>query len=204
VGRGRRARPVDSDERAGSPPAQPAQGRAGYDAAGAADGVAGSPTADEVREMELLGMLPTLLSWAVYLSGYPMPSQPPGIAFVTHSFLVERVCAGRECNAVGWYNDERVLYIDERYRDAEDSFALSLVVHELTHYLQHLSGRYDSHSCVDSLTREREAYTVQNNFLITAQVSANIVYPGPTACKYATNTDVTLTAYGRHGGTRGE
>ena len=48
-------------------------------------------------------------------------------------------------------------------------------MHELTHYLQHLSGRFDSHSCGDSLVREREAYGVQNEYRVTAQASVEII-----------------------------
>lgn len=154
--------------------------------------------------MVLESLLPILLSWAVHFSHYPMPAQLPAVSFVPHAFFVERVCGGRECNAVGWYNDERVLYLDEKYRDADDSFATSLVVHELTHYLQHLSGRYDSHSCTDSLFREREAYAVQNEYLVTAQGSADIIYPSPKACRYAAREQVALAAHGSESTRSGE
>ena len=101
--------------------------------------------------MNIQTVLPVLLSWASHLSGYPVPDQPPTVRFEPHGFFVEHVCSGRECNAVGWYNDRRVIYIDEKYRDDDDGFASSLLVHELTHYLQHQSGKFDSHSCDDSL-----------------------------------------------------
>jgi hypothetical protein len=147
--------------------------------------------------MDLQSLLPILLSWAVYFSDYPMPPAAPEVRFEPHAFFVQHVCAGKECNAVGWYNDDLVIYIDESYRNADGSFATSLIVHELTHYLQHLSGRFDSHSCADSLRREREAYGVQNNYLVTAQGSFDIIHPAPTACSYAAADDVKLTAYGK-------
>ena len=147
--------------------------------------------------MDVQTLLPVLLSWAAHLSHYPMPDEMPQVEFEPHAFFVQRVCAGRECNAVGWYNDEHIIYIDEKYRLDDDSFATSLVVHELTHYLQHLSGRFDSHSCADSLQREREAYEVQNDYIVSGQGSFDIVHPGPTACQYAAQDDVALTAYGK-------
>ena len=147
--------------------------------------------------MDLQALLPILMSWAVYFSDYPMPAQPPTVQFAPHEFFVENVCAGKECNAVGWYNDENIIYIDEKYRNADGSFATSLIVHELTHYLQHLSGRYDSFSCKDSLVREREAYGVQNEYLLTAQGTFDIIHPAPTTCSYAARDDVKLTAYGQ-------
>jgi hypothetical protein len=128
--------------------------------------------------MDVPTLLPVLLSWAAHLSHYPMPEEMPQIVFEPHAFFVERVCAGKECNAVGWYNDEHIIYIDEKYRLDDDSFATSLVVHELTHYLQHLSGRFDSPFCADSLQREREAYEVQNDYIVSGQGSFDIVHPG--------------------------
>jgi len=92
--------------------------------------------------MDLEFLLPVLLSWASHLSGYPMPDAPPSVEFRPHSFFVDNVCGGRECNAVGWYNDQDVVYIDEKYANEESSFASSLLVHELTHFLQHRSGKF--------------------------------------------------------------
>ena len=134
--------------------------------------------------MNIQTVLPVLLSWASYLSGYPVPDQAPIVRFEPHSFFVEHVCGGRECNAVGWYNDQRVVYIDDKYRDDDGGFASSLLVHELTHYLQHQSGKFDSHSCEDSLAREREAYYVQNNYILQSQASFALIRPAPTSCNY--------------------
>lgn len=134
--------------------------------------------------MTLEAILPVLLSWAVHLSGYPSPDHPPAISFEPHSFFVEHVCGGRECTAVGWYNDEDIIYIDERYRGDVGTFASSLLVHELTHFLQHRSGKFDSHSCEDSVVREREAYNVQNHYIIEARASLALIRPALTACRY--------------------
>jgi Domain of unknown function (DUF6647) len=134
--------------------------------------------------VDLPSLLPILLSWAVNLSGYEAPAQMPEVRYESHAFFVEHVCGGKECNAVGWYNDQDIVYIDQKYAVGDDAFATSLVVHELTHYLQHHSGRFDSHSCPDSLAREREAYRVQNDYLLTAKASIDLIRPAPTACAY--------------------
>jgi len=134
--------------------------------------------------MNIQAILPVLLSWASHLSGYPVPDQVPAVRFEPHAFFVEHVCGGNECNAVGWYNDQRIIYIDEKYQDDDSGFATSLLVHELTHYLQHQSGKFDSHSCEDSLAREREAYYVQNNYILEAQASFALIRPAPTSCNY--------------------
>jgi len=135
--------------------------------------------------MELDAILTILLSWASHLSGYAMPSDLPEVQFEQHAFFVENVCSGKECNVVGWYNDADIVYIDEQYRSIEGEFATSLVVHEFTHYLQHKSGAYESLSCDDSVAREREAYDVQNRYIIEALASINMIVPGPTTCNYA-------------------
>lgn len=135
--------------------------------------------------MELQTLLPILLSWAARLSGYPMPEELPEIQYQPHSFFVEQVCGGKECTAVGWYNDENIVYIDSKYQGRDSGFAPSLIVHELTHYLQHQSGSFNSLSCTDSVTREREAYRVQNEYIMVAQASMDLIKPAPTSCKYA-------------------
>ena len=135
--------------------------------------------------MEPDAILAILLSWASYLSGYPIPPNPPEVRFEQHAFFVENVCGGKECNVVGWYNDADVVYIDERYDRVTSGFATSLVVHEFTHFLQHKSGKFASLSCEDSVAREREAYYVQNRYIIEAIASIERIKPSPTSCNYA-------------------
>lgn len=135
--------------------------------------------------MELDAVFAILLSWASHLSGYPLPAEVPNVRFEQHAFFVENVCGGAECNVVGWYNDADIVYIDEKYRKVESEFAASLVVHEFTHYLQHKSGEFASLSCQDSVAREREAYYVQNRYIVEALASINRIVPGQTSCAYA-------------------
>ena len=135
--------------------------------------------------MEPDNILAILLSWASHLSGYPMPADLPEIRFEQHEFFVESACGGKDCDVVGWYNDAGIVYIDERYRDIESGFATSLVVHEFTHYLQHKSGAFESLSCEDSISREREAYYVQNLYIIEALARIDTIHPRPTLCNYA-------------------
>jgi hypothetical protein len=53
-----------------------------------------------------------------------------------------------------------VVYLDPDYEQRDD-----LVVHELVHWLQHLSGKFVSTYCPDRIEREREAYHVQDDYL---------------------------------------
>jgi hypothetical protein len=122
-----------------------------------------------------------LFSWAIHLSGYA-PAPVPDIQFHPHAFFVENVCEGRECEAIGWYDDTGVVYIDERHSNFENSFNASLLVHEFTHYLQHQSGDFPD-DCYGFIAREREAYNVQNRFIVEGLGSAAVIFPGPIICQ---------------------
>jgi hypothetical protein len=123
-----------------------------------------------------------LLSWAVTLSGYPEPSEPPGLAYKPHRFFVQQACGGDDCEAVGWYNDQGVVYLDDRLRGEDSVFIRSLIVHEFVHYLQHLSGKYDSHSCADQIEREREAYAIQRIYVAEAHGEPQFQLMRPPLC----------------------
>lgn len=144
--------------------------------------------------MDLQVLMPALLSWAVQLSGYEAPAEPPRLEYRLHDFFVEEVCGNRECRVVGWYNDQGVVYVDERLRYSATSFARSLVVHELVHYLQDQSGRFDTFSCEDSRQREREAYSVQSTYLLHLGNAVNPMRPHPTACRYTADADAAAGA----------
>lgn len=110
-----------------------------------------------------------LIGWAALLSGYDRPAHPIEVEFVPHSYFVSEMCGGKECNVIGGYFDAKApntIYIDEKFSDDRSLYAASFVVHELIHASQWYSGRFDSNNCEHSLAREREAYHLQNRFLI--------------------------------------
>ena len=116
--------------------------------------------------MDSAHMIAVLLSWTVHLSSYPHPEKPPVVEYRPHSFFVEHACLGNEkCRAAGWYNNDGIVYIDERVKDQDDAITRSLYVHEFTHYLQDLSGKFDNNTCADHQKREREAYSIQRQYL---------------------------------------
>ena len=116
--------------------------------------------------MENTELLVILLSWASHLSSYSYPEVPPEYQFKPHAFFIEHACQGNnKCNAGAWYNDNGVIYIDERLQDWEDPIIRSVIVHELVHYLQDLSGKFTEKSCEEQLKREREAYAIQRIYI---------------------------------------
>ena len=108
-----------------------------------------------------------LMSWAVTLSGLPAPASMPEIAQVPHAYLVEAACNGRECKVMGWFPPGNTIYLDQRLNPEDNLHASSVLVHEMVHYLQHLSLAKDLEpDCVSTIILERQAYAVQREFLL--------------------------------------
>jgi hypothetical protein len=108
-----------------------------------------------------------LLSWAVTLSGYPMPDHKPTVEMVPHSYLERTACNGRQCKVMGWFPPGETIYLDERLDPEHSLLGSSVVVHEMVHYLQHLSGKHRApYSCEDSLAMEQQAYGAQRDYLL--------------------------------------
>jgi len=108
-----------------------------------------------------------LMSWAVALSGYVHPTTQPEIVMAPHSYLVAEACGGRECQVLGWYPPGHKIFLDDRLDPLNSTYASSIVVHEMVHFLQQESGRFEEgFSCESALKREREAYAVQREFLL--------------------------------------
>jgi hypothetical protein len=112
-------------------------------------------------------LLTVLLSWSVSLSGYPRPNTPPEIVMAPHSYLVAEACGGHECQVLGWYPRGQKIFLDDRLDPLNSLYASSIVVHEIVHFLQQQSGRFEQNvDCASTLEREREAYAVQREFLV--------------------------------------
>ena len=111
-------------------------------------------------------LLAVLLSWTVNLSSYPHPGTIPEIIYKSHQFFVDTACIGQtRCDAVAWYDNNGNIFLDDRLKNNTDAYTRSVVVHELVHYLQDLSGNYDNMNCDLHAKREREAYSVQRQYL---------------------------------------
>jgi hypothetical protein len=117
-----------------------------------------------------------LLSWAVTLSGYPVPAEPPVVVAKPHEFFVQQACNGQECKVLGWYAGGKNVYVDESMDPQNSLFASSIVVHEMVHYLQGVARGDDllkagaafnvSPSCEQSVSWEHEAYAVQREYIL--------------------------------------
>jgi len=128
------------------------------------------------REIVMTELYAALMSWAVTLSGYPAPAEPPNVVAEPHSFFVERACNGKECKVLGWYAGGRNVYVDESLDPLNNLFASSIVVHEMVHYLQGVARGDDAlkdgaafnvaPSCKQLVHWEFEAYAVQKEYIM--------------------------------------
>src|ERR1700676_1497570 len=116
-----------------------------------------------------------LLNWAVKLSGSQRPAINPVVEFVPQEFFDAHACGGKQCRVWGWYpnTSKQVVYVHEGAReliedgsDPRSLLAASIIVHEFTHFLQAANRGFARYTCEDALELEREAYNVQNAYIV--------------------------------------
>jgi hypothetical protein len=107
----------------------------------------------------------TLLTAISGYTGYAIPGDLPNIEAVPHQVLEQRVC-GRPCQVYAFTFPSGEIMIDEALAVGSDHVATSILVHELTHYLQLKSeARPIRVTCRVWNDREREAFEVQTRWL---------------------------------------
>ena len=107
----------------------------------------------------------TLLTTISGYTGYAIPGDLPDIEAVPHHVLEQRVC-GRPCQVYGFTFPSGKILIDEALAIGSDHVATSILVHELTHFLQLKSvARPGPVTCEVWSEREREAFNVQARWL---------------------------------------
>ncbi len=110
-------------------------------------------------------LIASLLVWISQASGYAIPGEPPRIRPMAQAQLAEEVC-GKPCGVVAFTTPEGEILIDESLMIGRDPTATSILVHELTHFLQIRSAGADVATTCDLWSaREREAYDVQFRWL---------------------------------------
>jgi hypothetical protein len=133
--------------------------------------------------MDKTELIAVLLSWTVHLTSYPSPPEPPNLEYQPREFFVQHACRGHErCQVAAWYDNNGTIYLDDRITDLMDPIVRSVIVHELVHYLQDLSGKFDERSCQDHLAREREAYAIQRIYINRIAGRFAATYPVYAPC----------------------
>jgi hypothetical protein len=101
------------------------------------------------------------------LSGYAPPTVPPQVHRVPQAQISEQFCH-EPCEIKAVYDPTLGVFIDERLDVRDNVFARSILLHELVHHVQSVSGRFDmgGSECARRNTAEQEAYFIQNRYLI--------------------------------------
>ena len=119
-------------------------------------------------------LLPVLFRTIQRLSRYGTPVEFPIVRRVPADALSRMACMGT-CGVLGHYAGGREIYLDSRLTPETNLFDRSVLLHEMVHYLQSLQGEApvgdteaagDAEKCRLWYTREREAYRIQESYLI--------------------------------------
>ena len=104
------------------------------------------------------------------LSGYPIPEQLPEVHIVPQTFIAELVCKA-PCRVQAFYHPDFGVFVDEKLKLDGDFYAESILLHELVHHAQQVSGRFKRlpSECQRRTAAESEAYEIQNKFLVLHQ-----------------------------------
>lgn len=120
----------------------------------------------------------SMLKIAVAISGYNMPEvSQPALVELTHQEMIQEQC----CEVYGFYKDDEVIKVDPFLIHEDHLSYNSVVVHELTHWLQHHNGK-DGFSCNQIKIREKEAYAVQNVYLMQYEHNFKAIKPPKWEC----------------------
>ena len=115
---------------------------------------------------DLAELVAQLLAAIHSISGYPLPDAAPAVRLASLSEMQAIVCRG-PCQVRGFYTRENGVVLNETLDLAHDTTAQSVLLHELVHYVQQLSGKFERlpDRCDRWFAREYEAYEIQNAYL---------------------------------------
>jgi hypothetical protein len=112
------------------------------------------------------------------LSNHKTPKEPPKVYRVPHAELEQYVC-GANCAIKAWYKPGEGIFLDESLKPETNMFDRSILLHELVHYYQDMSGYYNSSdACNRWVHRELNAYEIQNRYLGTIGHPSRVAYAG--------------------------
>ncbi len=109
------------------------------------------------------------------ITGYPAPASMPEVRQLPRAEIQQMVCVG-PCQIRAFYHPEFGVMVDEGFNLKSNLYHQSILLHELVHHAQHLSGRFDGaqSACHARSASEGEAYEVQNRYLAQQRASERI------------------------------
>jgi hypothetical protein len=118
--------------------------------------------------LDRLAQLAAELFLAIKLiAGYPVPADPPAIHMLTRTELAAAVCKGTCTELKCFYRPDEGVFVDAALDFEHDVAARSVLLHELVHHVQALSGKFDriASRCDRWYLKEVEAYEIQNAYM---------------------------------------
>lgn len=117
-------------------------------------------------QSSLASLVVDLFAVIQLLAGYPADTEPPAVHFIPQAQLSEMVC-GQPCRVRAVYLRDSGIYLDETLDVQGDDLARSILLHELVHHAQAVSGHFDllNDDCRRWTEGEREAYKLQRLYL---------------------------------------
>lgn len=125
-------------------------------------------------QLETHELLPVVFRTIHRLSRYAPPAEYPELIYLPTPELNRLACKGT-CSVLGHFAGGRQIYLDDRLQPLKNLFDRSVLLHEMVHYLQGLEGSHyvdpadtgdDAEKCRLWYKREREAYAIQEAYLI--------------------------------------
>lgn len=109
------------------------------------------------------------------ITGYPMPAEMPQVRQVPQAEIQRMVCMG-PCRIRAFYHPDHGVVVDESFDLKSSLYHQSILLHELVHHAQHVTGRFDSleSACQARSESESEAYEVQNRYLAKMSASERV------------------------------
>lgn len=132
-----------------------------------------------MTEITLAALVADLFLAIQGISGYAPPTVQPELHQVSHATIESEICHG-PCQIRAYYDPTRGVYIDETLDVQNDLFARSILLHELVHHVQSVSGRFDmTHvDCARQNRAEAEAYFIQNRYLMSINAPNRVAMTG--------------------------
>jgi hypothetical protein len=112
------------------------------------------------------------------ISTYSPPTEVPAVAHVSRDELERLACGGACALVKAAYLPDRGIYLDERLDPRNNLIDRSILLHELVHHLQAMTGRYrELGDCERRQEEEAEAFAIQNAYLAAMGSAITIPFP---------------------------
>ncbi len=151
-----------------------------------------------MTEKELSGIFVESMYDAIRLSRYEHPGVVPTVKIVMDGDIAELNGCSENCGVQGYFDpNTNTAYFEVGIFRIPDAYARGLIVHEFTHFLQFWHGA-SFETCEQKDTAEREAFDIQNRFLLKR--GAALISMRPNADCTDNEAFIRTIAHGRAAG----